>query len=57
MFDHQNILPLIGVSIANDACYMILAFMAKGNLHDYLANKAAPTETEHRIAIGKSNLI
>ena len=57
MFDHNNIVKLIGVSIANDACYMILEFMTKGNLHDYLANKAAPTEVEHRIAIGKSILI
>ncbi|EDV23928.1 uncharacterized protein TRIADDRAFT_15161, partial [Trichoplax adhaerens] len=54
MFNHENIVKLIGVSFTSDPYYLILEYMQNGNLHDYLANNAAPIQAEHRVAIGKS---
>ena len=35
-FDHPNVLKVIGVSIAKRDCYVVLPFMEKGNLKDFL---------------------
>ena len=35
-FDHPNVLKVIGVSIAKRDCYVVLPFMEKGNLREFL---------------------
>ena len=49
-FEHPNILPLRGVCLdGGPAPYIIMPFMSKGSLHDYLKNnrKSLTVDTDY----------
>ena len=49
-FDHPNVLKVIGVSIARRDCYVVLPFMEKGNLRDFLLD-------EQNVSFGKQRIL